>query len=85
MGEVEDKTTYGNMELHWPPTENDFMKVMESALHKNTNWENVLIFVKNYPDIMQFDPVTYGHSEVKSMSFKTEDGKKYNVILSEID
>ena len=62
------------------------MKVVQSALHQNkSEWDNVLVFVKNYPDIMQFDPKVYGHSDIKSMTFKIENGKKYNVFLSEID
>ena len=30
-----EKTTYGNFKLHWPPTDDDFVKVAKYAIDKN--------------------------------------------------
>tara|TARA_Y100000589_G_C26886161_1_gene520109 strand:+ start:28 stop:348 length:321 start_codon:yes stop_codon:yes gene_type:complete len=81
-----DIQTYGNFGLHWPPTDEDFMNVMKSAIKKNKDWDSVLIFVKNMPDLLQYNPVAFGHCERFQQTFKIEDNdKQYTVILAEID
>jgi len=86
MSEETESQTYGNMKLSWPPTDNDFMNVMNSAIEKRQNWDQVLIFVKNLPDLLQYDPVVIGSSSNYQQTFSLSDGdKKYTVILSEID
>ena len=81
-----DSQTYGKLGLHWPPTDDDFMNVLKSAINKNQDWDSLLIFVKSKPDLLQYNPFAFGHCERFQQTFKIEDNdKKYTVILAEID
>ena len=71
---------------NWPPTMEQFKNIALSALDKSKEKNfKVLVYWKNDPNLMIFNPIHYANTKYVSKGFKTKDGRLVEVHIGEID
>ena len=77
--------TYGAFNLHWPPIDDDYNKIFKEANNKNYTWKEILVYVKNNPEMLIFDPINKSKEYSKIFRINDDFGKiiSKRVILIE--
>tara|TARA_Y100001935_G_C16922344_1_gene321416 strand:- start:145 stop:366 length:222 start_codon:yes stop_codon:yes gene_type:complete len=73
------------MSREWPPSEDKFQSLAMSALNKSDKKDvKVLVYWKNDPNLMIFDPFHYASTDYVERKYKNKD-RSVHVIIGKED